>query len=575
MSNLTGIAPYQLKRNFLSPQFKVERWSDIEPFYKELKDRPLHSVQELEKWLRDLSELDTIINEEFGWRYIRMTCDTASEPLLLAYNFFLEEIIPHIEPFSDFFNKKIIDSPFLASLDKKKFEIFIKEVKNELEIFRQENIPLYTKLNTEEQKFAIISGEMTVHFEGKELTLQQAAVYLKKKDRSVRETIFRLINGRRLQDSEKIDSLFDLLISLRLQIATNAGFANFRDYKFKSLARFDYTVEDCMDFHQSIQLEVIPLMAELDESRAKKLNLSSLRPWDLEVDAEGKEPLHPFNNAEDLIQKSIQCFYKVRPFFGECLETMNSNGRLDVASRKGKAPGGYNYPLNESGIPFIFMNAAGLHRDLVTMMHEGGHAIHGFLTNELELDTFKNCPSEVSELASMSMELISMDHWNLFFENPDDLKRARKEQLEKSIRSLAWIAAVDKFQHWIYENKNHSVQDRKVAWINIMKQLSSPVVDWSGLTYFRESGWHAQLHIFDAPFYYIEYGMAQLGALAIWRNYKINPQKTLDQYEAALKLGHTRSIPEVYATAGIKFDFSKEYVHEIVEFVKQELREIN
>lgn len=571
MSNLTGI-PDKLKRQLLPPQFKVESWDQLEPYFKELKHRPINSVTELEKWMSDLSELETVLSEDMAWRYIRMTCDTTNTQNTEAYTFFVEHISPHTELYTDAFNTKLIDSPYISELDIQKYKIYIREVVNDLELFREESIPLFTRLSTEQQKYAALSGDMTIHYDGKELTLQQAGVYLKNNDRAKREEVYKLIHTRRSKDRKKMDELFNKLIDLRQQIATNAEFINYRDYKFKAMGRFDYTIQDCFNFHEVIKTEVVPLITQLDEERKKKLNLSSLKPWDLDVDPGKNEPLHPFNDAQDLINKSILCFTKVRPFYGQCLEVMKTLDRLDLDSRKGKAPGGYNYPLNETGVPFIFMNAAGVHRDMVTMVHEGGHALHAFLTNYLELDSFKSYPSEVAELASMSMELISMEHWDVFFNDPEDLKRARKEQLEKIIRILPWIALVDKFQHWIYENKGHTVEQRTAAWTTLIKELSSPVIDWTGIEDYRAHSWHAQLHIFDAPFYYIEYGLAQLGALAIWRNYKNNPEKALDGYEAALKLGYTRSIPEIYAAAGIKFDFSKQYVNELLDFVKQEIK---
>lgn len=570
--NNPATVPTKLRRHLLPQQFKVETWEQLEPYFNELKARPLHSVNELEKWLSDLSEITTILSEERAWRYIRMTCDTANKKYRDAYTFFSEEISPHVELYSDSFNKKLMDSPYRDQLDKEKYKIYLRDVQNDLELFREQNIPLYTQLDNEEQKYAAWSGEMTINVDGKELTLQQAVVHLKNNDRPKREKVYLLIHQRRMQDCKKMDELFNGLIKLRQQIAANAGFENFRDYMFKAMGRFDYTIQDCFDFHDVIRTEVVPLIVQMDQQRKKKLNLNSLRPWDLDVDPGQLEPLHPFNDGADLINKSIQCFYKVRPFYGQCLETMKDLGRLDLDSRKGKAPGGYNYSLNETGVPFIFMNAAGVHRDLVTMVHEGGHALHAFLTNHLELNSFKDYPSEVAELASMSMELISMEHWDVFFKNGEDLKRARREQLEKVIRMLPWIALVDKFQHWIYTNKDHTTEERTAAWVSLLKDMSSSEVDWTGIEEYRAHSWKAQLHIFDAPFYYIEYGMAQLGAIAMWKNYKTNPQKALDGYEAALKLGYTKSIPEIYAAAGIKFDFSKQYVHELLEFVKQELK---
>ena len=245
-----------------------------------------------------------------------------------------------------------------------------------------------------------------------------------------------------------------------------------------------------------------------------------------------------------------------------------------MASKEGKAPGGYNYPLYESGIPFIFMNAVGSPRDLVTMMHEGGHAVHSFLSRDLKLASFKSCPSEVAELASMSMELISMDHWDVFYKNPEDLKRAKIEHLEDIVATLPWIAIIDKFQHWIYENPKHSVEERNQAWLEIEKEFSNGVTDWTGCEDSLKYSWHKQLHLFEVPFYYIEYGMAQLGALAIWRNYKLDPSKAIEQYKEALKLGYTKGIKEIYKTAGIEFNFSAEYISELADFLNTELESI-
>jgi oligoendopeptidase F len=254
---------------------------------------------------------------------------------------------------------------------------------------------------------------------------------------------------------------------------------------------------------------------------------------------------------------------------------MKEMGHLDLDSRIGKAPGGFNYPLYEIGVPFIYMNAAGTLRDLVTMVHEGGHAIHSFLTRDLELTEFKSVPSEVAELASMGMELISMDFWDEFFTNEDDLKRAQKEQLEKVISTLPWVAAIDKFQHWIYENPNHTEKERYDKWKEIMNTFGSAVVDWSGFEDVRSNLWQKQLHLFEVPFYYIEYGMAQLGAIALWRNYKQNPEKTIKQYKEALKLGYTKSIGEIYKTAGIEFNFTRNYVRELMHFVSDELKKLS
>lgn len=566
--------PVKPTRHFLTQNLTIDSWNKIEPFFRDLKERTIASGKELEKWMKDRSELEAVVSEDMGWRYIKMTCNTTDQELTDSFNFFVSEIEPHIAPYHNALNKKLVESPFLKDLDQKRYGIYIRGVKKALEIYREENIPLLTKISTDSQKYGAISGAMTIEWKGKEITLQKAASLMKDPDRSIREEIFNKVQKRRKTDEEALNTLFTELLKLRHQVALNAGFSNYRDYMFADLGRFDYTANDCYHFHTSIEKEILPLVEDSYNQRKKSLKLESLKPWDTDVDVDGKAALKPFEGEAELIDKSIACFYKVRKLYGEFLEEMKTIGHLDLESRIGKAPGGYNYPLYETGVPFIFMNAVGTHRDVVTMVHEGGHAIHSFVTRDMEITDFKSTPSEVAELASMSMELISMEHWDEFFKNPDDLKRAKKEQLEKILKTLLWIAPVDKFQHWIYENPKHTVQERMITWKKIIDQFSSKIIDWSGLEDVKAGGWQNQLHIFEVPFYYIEYGMAQLGAIAVWRNYKRDPEKALDAYEAALRLGYTKSIPELYKAAGIEFNFSQEYVKELAAFVKNELEKI-
>jgi oligoendopeptidase F len=340
------------------------------------------------------------------------------------------------------------------------------------------------------------------------------------------------------------------------------------------LGRFDYTKEDCFRFHEAVQKHVIPLVNKIYQKKKKKLGLSDLRPWDLEAEPEGTKPLTPFTTGEDLINKSITCFSRLHPFFGECLQQMHVMKHLDLESRKGKAPGGYNSPLAESGAPFIFMNAAGQMNDLITMVHEGGHAIQSFLTHSLELSGFKEYPMEIAEVASMAMELLSMDHWNVFFDNKEELTRAKEHQLERTITIFPWIAVVDKFQHWVYENPAHTVDERNKKWMEILQSFSDDVIDYSGLDKYRENAWQRQLHLFEVPFYYIEYGIAQLGAIGMWMQYKKDPERALDNYTKALALGGTKTLPQLYETAGLKFDFSSENIKTLLEFVNDEMEKL-
>jgi oligoendopeptidase F len=401
--------------------------------------------------------------------------------------------------------------------------------------------------------------------------LQQASKFLHEHDRNLREEVWHKIQERRKQDKDALNDLYSELIEKRDKVAKNAGFENYRDYKFVEMGRFDYSKEDCFQFHEAVKLHVLPLVEKINQNKKEKLRLDVLRPWDTEAEPENIEPLHPFNTGKELLDKSEKCFEELNPFFADCLKKMNELGHLDLESRKGKAPGGYNCPLAESGAPFIFMNAAGQMDDVTTMVHEGGHAVHSFLAHPLELSAFKEYPMEIAEVASMSMELFSMDKWNTFFDNAEDLKRAKEHQLERVITIFPWIATIDKFQHWIYEHPQHSVEERTETWTNILNEFSTNTVDYSRLEEYRKISWQRQLHLFEVPFYYIEYGIAQLGAIGLWMQYKKNPQQALNNYIKALRLGGTKTLPELYTAAGLEFDLSPEHIKSLMEFVQQEV----
>ena len=562
----------QYQTPYLPSNLIINSWNDLSEFFEELSHRELNDVRELRKWLNDRSELEAVVQEDLGWRYIRQTCDTVSEEKRAALNFFIQEIEPHLAEYADLFNRKLLSNDHLEELSQDAtFAVYIRGVRKEAELFRKENIPLFTEIQTLASDYGRITGAMSVEIDGKTLTFQQAANLLKSEDREVRRSVYEKINSRRKQDQEALDTLFDQLLALRHQVALNTGYRNFSEYMFDAMGRFDYTAEQCFNFHQSVEEFVVPLVEEWEEARRVKLGLDVLSPWDLEVDADKKEPLEPFTDSRDLIEKTIACFAKVKPSYGDVIRLMDTKGHLDLDSRLGKAPGGYNYPLYASALPFIFMNAAGSIRDMITMMHEGGHALHSWVSKDLELTGFKSTPSEIAEVASMAMELISMEHWDVFFENEEQLNRARHYQTEKIISILPWIATVDAFQHWIYENPAHTRTERNDAWKKIHKRFAGKVIDRSSYPEFEETAWHKQLHIYEVPFYYIEYGIAQLGAIGVWRNYKANPQKALSDYEQALALGYTKTLPELYEIAGVKFDFSTENVKALLDFVRNEI----
>ncbi len=564
----------KIDRKFIDNKLKINSFSDIEKYFIVLEKENIKSVKGLEKWIQNRSELEAFLEEDMAWRYIKMSCDTNNEELKNSFHFFISEIEPKVSIYVNKLNEKLEKCSFLNKLDQKKYFVFLRNLKREIELFREENIPIFTEMQKLEQKYGEITGNMMVEENGKEITLQQASIFLKNNDRKLREKIYKKIINRKLTDSNELNLLLSDLVEKRNKIALNAGFKNYRDYKFSALKRFDYKVKDCYDFHDSIAEEIKPLINELHKKRKQKLGYKEIKPWDLEVNINSDKELKPFIDGKDLLKKGIKCLTSIKPFYGDVLKTMQKIGHLDLDSRKGKAPGGFNYPLHESGIPFIFMNAAGSLRDVETLCHEAGHAIHSVLTKDLEITEFKETTSEVAELASMSMELISMDGWDKFFENKEELRQAKIEQIEGIIKILPWIAIIDKFQHWLYLNPKHTIEEREKEWVKISKEIGNDVVDWKDLEHYLKISWQSQLHIFEVPFYYIEYGIAQLGAIAIWKNYKQKPEEALIKYENALKLGNTKSIPEIYEAAGIKFDFSKKYIKELAMFLKEQLEKL-
>lgn len=556
------------------PEDKINKWDDLENLFQTLYDITFESSLDFRLWLVKLSDLESYISEDLAWRYIKMTCNTEDSALEKDYLYFVSEIQPKLALWQDKINHKISASPFLNEMQESAYQIYFRKVKNEIELFREASIPVFVEMQTDAQKYAAITGSLFVEHEGKQLTLQQASAMLRDPNRILRKEIYDKILNVRLNHKNELDDLLNKLIRNRQLVAENAGFSNFRDYQHQALARFDYTVQDCFDFHEAVAEIVVPMADEIMAERKNAMALENLKPYDLDVDPLNRAPLKPFSSGQDLLEKSIAGFSLLDPFFSDVLQTMAEKKHFDLESRKGKAPGGYNYPLAKTGYPFIFMNAAQTLRDLETMVHEAGHAIHSVLSKDLELNAFKDCPSEVAELASMSMELISMDFWHLFFDNESDLLRAKIEQLHGVINTLPWIACVDAFQHWLYTNPKHSESQRNEAWLALSKKFGSKHVDWSGYEDGRAYQWQKQLHIYEVPFYYIEYGFAQLGAIAVWKTYKENAKNGLEKYKNALQLGYTKSIAEIYATAGAEFRFTADYIATLFDFVKEELNRI-
>ncbi len=564
----------KIKRSFLPQKFEISNWEALAPYFQLLVDMPINSKTDLEQWLKNMSELEAVVSEDACWRQIKMTCDTTDKSLEEAFTYFCMEIQPKLQPYADLLNKKLVNCPYTKELDQSLYHTYLRSVHKSIDLFREENIPIQAELSVLQQQYGAIAGKMTVEVNGTEYTLQQAAKFLESPDRELRKEVYLKIQERRKQDETALHDLYSSLIAKRHQIAINAGFDNYRDYKFKELGRFDYTKDDCFQFHEAVKLHVIPLVNDIYQHKKQQLGLDGLKPWDTEAEPAGTNPLKPFTDGNDLYEKSVKCFEELHPFFADCLRKMNELKHFDLESRKGKAPGGYNCPLAESGAPFIFMNAAGQMSDVTTMVHEGGHAVHSFLAHPLPLSAFKEYPMEIAEVASMAMELFSMNHWGAFFDNEADLKRAKLHQLERTITIFPWIAIIDQFQHWVYEHPQHSIEERTAAWMHILNEFSTSAIDYEDLDQFRAIGWQRQLHLFEVPFYYIEYGIAQLGAIGLWMQYKQNPQVALQNYMNALSLGGTKTLPELYKAAGLEFNLTPAYIKQLMDFVKNEMDQL-
>lgn len=566
--------PSRRKRSFLPENFKVTDWESLDPYFVELMEAPLDTIEQVESWLKKTSELEYILTEDKAWRYIRMTCDTENKEIKEHFQVFVTDIMPNLSRIGNEIQKKLYDSKGFSELDQDKYLILIRNVKKSIELFREENISIETEIRQRSRDFDEISGSLFIEEDGEKITLQMAASLLEDPDRNERQRVWQKMTDARLVKRKELDLLFSDLIKMRHQIAVNAGFKDFGAYMFKRLGRFDYTREDCEQFHRSIELVVTPMLEKISEKRRKRLGVDVLRPWDLAVNEFGQEKLKPFSDTDELFEITRNIFQRLDPKFGAMLDAMKSLGTLDLDSRLGKAPGGYNYSLPETGAPFIFMNAVGSQRDMTTMLHEGGHAIHSFSTNHIDISEFSRLPSEVAELASMSMELVALDHYEEIYPDPQHKYRAQREQLMSPINILPWIATIDAFQFWIYDHPEHTAKERADKFVQIYKRFHGKYISWDGLENVLETYWHRQGHVFEVPFYYIEYAIAQLGALAVWRNYREDAKKGLEAYQEALALGYTRPIPEMYAKANVKFDFSESYFRELMEFLLQELEAV-
>jgi len=561
-----------LNGTFVSAETDAADFDQLQPLFDALLERPLNSVADIRQWLLDASDLSALISECSSRRQIEHSCHTDDEEIEKRYLHFVENISPKVKPLQFKLQQKLLDSPHAGELTDPTDAQLLREWKADVELFREENIPLQTQVTKQTTQYGKLSGQMIVDFRGEQVTLQQLARYLEEPDRATREEAWTISSNRRLQDRKAFDDIFDELMKLRQQIAVNSDLSSYRDYVWKSFCRFDYTVEDCKTFSDAIEEVCVPKMGELNQAQKVALDVESLRPWDLAVDAKSRPPLKPFpaDDASQMLGKVKEVFDRIDPDFGRMFGELKPTRNLDIDSRKGKRPGGYQSSLEVVREPFIFMNAAGVHRDVETMLHEAGHAFHYLAARDQPLVYMRHSPLEFAEVASMSMELLGCDQMDVFYSDAD-AARARRKQFEGILRFFPWMATVDSFQHWLYENPAANADERTEAWLQIYGRFSDTTVDWSGLDEARAVRWQPQLHIFHYPFYYVEYGIAQLGAIQVWQNYRKDPAGALKKLREAFALGGSRSLPQLFETAGIRFDFSIDTLKPAIEAVSQEL----
>jgi oligoendopeptidase F len=559
------------RRSFVPQNFVAATAQETKSLFAQLLQREILNAEDLRKWILDWSELSSVLAEENARRYVAMTCDTKNKEAAWAYEFFVSNIEPVILEETEKLQKKLVGHKNLADLENE-FGNWFKAVRTDLELFREENIALETQLNLGIQKYQKITGAMSVEYKGETKTMQQMTPYLQSPSREEREEAWRLLTERRLQDAEALDAAFDKLFSLRIQIAKNSGYDNYLEYIFKAKHRFDYTPQDCKNFHESIEKIILPLQKEILQQRAKKMNLAKLRPWDLSCDPQGREALKPFKTGAELVSKCKNLFSRLNPQWSEWYGILEKENLIDADSRLGKAPGGYQITYDELRLPFIFMNAAGTNQDVYTLLHESGHAFHLFAMAEQELFAFRDTPSEFAEVASMSLELLGAEDLSDFY-NAEDFRRSRIEALQDIISLFPWVAIIDAFQHELYTRPNHTANSRKEIWLSLQERFDSGV-DWSGLEKARSYLWQKQLHLFECPFYYVEYGIAQLGALQIYANAKRDKSLAVQNLIKAESLGSSKPLPELFNVAGIKFDFSPKTMEPLAELILKELNNL-
>ncbi len=548
-------------------------WAQIEPYYRDLAARS-PTPAGVGEWLADWTALDERVTEMYSRLHLSTTKNTADKKAEERFRSFLDHVYLPAEAEEQKLREKLLAS----GLEPKGFELPLKKMRAEAELFRQVNLPLLAK----ERKLAIqydqIIGAQMVEWEGSQVTIPQLRPVYQDTDRSKREQAWRLAIRCQLGDRDAINELWIESLDLRRQLAANAGKKDYREYRWQQLHRFDYSPADCRHFQEAIERAVVPAAERLYEKRRQRLGVDRLRPWDLDVDPFGRPPLRPFKDADELKAIAARISCQVDPQIGKYFEIMVKESLLDLDNRKNKAPGAYCTTFPMSRRPFILMNAVGVHEDLQTCLHESGHAFHNFERNALPYSQQRYVGMEFAEVASMSMELLASPFLaakagGVYSES--DAARARAEHLESNILFWPYMAVVDAFQHWVYEEPTAAANPSNCdeEWAKLWRRFMRGV-DWSGMEEEMKTGWHRKLHIHQVPFYYVEYGLAQLGAMQIWRNALSDQAGAVARYRQALAMGGTASLPELYAAAGCKFAFDAATLGDMVALAEKVMGEL-
>jgi oligoendopeptidase F len=562
--------------NFSLPETAVPlldwEWSQLEPYFQDLIKRPL-SESSVSRWMADWSELSKLLDESYWRLYDATAIDTTNEGAVGRFNRFLDEIRPKAKAREQKLKEKLLAS----GIEPEGYEVPLRDMRAQAELFREANLPLLS----EDKKLSIaydkIIADQTVLWDGQEVTLPQLQPVYQELDRGRREGAWRLAAKRQLADREEINNLWGEFLELRQRVAANADLQSYRTYRWKELLRFDYTPQDCYKFHNAIAEVIVPVASSIYERRRQRLGVSSLRPWDLEVDQLGKPPLKPFTSEAELQDITSQIFHQVDPQLGAYFEIMRKESLLDLDNRKGKAPGGFCSHYQAAGLPFIFMNAVGIHEDVLTLLHEGGHAFHVFECGHMQ-HFFLEVPLEFAEVASMSMELLASPYLTADqggFYSTEEAARARINFLENILLFWPYMAVVDAFQQWVYENPQAAEDPEKCdAHWNQLWERFMPDVDWDGLEQEMKTGWQRKLHIHTDPFYYVEYGLAQLGAIQVWRNALNDQDGAVAAYRKALSLGNSVPLPQLFAAAETRFTFDATTLRQVADLLLDMISEL-